>query len=146
MTGGVGIWGPDERLIQCNDAYRAVNRNIPAIVAPGTTLEAAARGAMRAQYELLDLPVPVDEVERLAKTIVEQHRRGEGALEFPVGPNAWTRLTAGAPSRAAAYRCSPTSASCASARASCAGSATSPRPHATRRRQPTRPSRPSSPP
>ena len=49
---------------------------------------------MRAQYELLDLPVPVDEVERLAKAIVEQHRRGEGALEFPIGPNAWTRLTA----------------------------------------------------
>ncbi len=94
MTGGVGIWGPDERLIQCNAAYRAVNRDIPDIVAPGTTLEAAARGAMRAQYELLDLPVPVDEVERLAKTIVELHRRGEGALEFPVGPNAWTRLTA----------------------------------------------------
>src|SRR6185295_7021434 len=40
------------------------------------------------------LPVPVDEVERLAKTIVELHRRGEGALEFPIGPNAWTRLTA----------------------------------------------------
>ena len=94
MTGGVGIWGPDERLIQCNAAYRAVNRDIPDIVAPGTTLEAAARAAMRAQYELLDLPVPVDEVERLAKAIVEQHRRGEGALEFPVGPNAWTRLTA----------------------------------------------------
>jgi len=94
MTGGVGIWGPEERLIQCNAAYRAVNRDIPDIVAPGTTLEAAARAAMRAQYELLDLPVPVDEVERLARTIVELHRRGEGALEFPIGPNAWTRLTA----------------------------------------------------
>src|SRR6185369_9887640 len=31
MTGGVGIWGPDERLIQCNAAYRAVNRDIPDI-------------------------------------------------------------------------------------------------------------------
>jgi signal transduction histidine kinase/DNA-binding NarL/FixJ family response regulator len=94
MTGGVGIWGPDERLIQCNAAYRAVNRDIPDIVRPGTTLEAAARGAMRAQYELLDLPVPTDEVERLAQSIVTQHRRGEGALEFPVGRDAWTRLTA----------------------------------------------------
>jgi signal transduction histidine kinase/DNA-binding NarL/FixJ family response regulator len=94
MTGGVGIWGPDERLIQCNAAYRAVNRDIPDIVQPGTTLEAAARAAMRAQYELLDLPVPTDEVERLARTVIEQHRRGEGALEFPIGPNAWTRLTA----------------------------------------------------
>ncbi len=94
MTGGVGIWGPDERLIQCNAAYRAVNRDIPDIVAPGTTLEAAARGAMRAQYDLLGLPVPNAEVERLATMIVEQHRRGEGALEFPVGTNAWTRLTA----------------------------------------------------
>jgi len=94
MTGGVGIWGPDERLIQCNAAYRAVNRDLSEIVQPGTTLETAARAAMRAQYELLDLPVPTDEVERLARTIVEQHRRGEGALEFPVGRNAWTRLTA----------------------------------------------------
>src|SRR5581483_147652 len=38
MTGGVGIWGPDERLIQCNAVYRAVNHNIPEIVTPGTTL------------------------------------------------------------------------------------------------------------
>jgi signal transduction histidine kinase/DNA-binding NarL/FixJ family response regulator len=94
MTGGVGIWGRDERLIQCNAAYRAVNRDIPDIVQPGTTLEAAARGAMRAQYELLELPVPGDEVERLAQAIVTLHRRGEGALEFPVGREAWTRLTA----------------------------------------------------
>ncbi|MFI5000817.1 MAG: PAS-domain containing protein [Reyranellales bacterium] len=94
MTGGVGIWGPDERLIQCNAAYRAVNRDIPAIVAPGTTLEAAANAAMRAQFTLLNLPVPEEEVARLAKTVIEQHRKGEGALEFPVGPGAWTRLTA----------------------------------------------------
>jgi signal transduction histidine kinase/CheY-like chemotaxis protein len=94
MTTGVGIWGPDERLIQCNAAYRAVNRDMPAIVRPGTTLEAAARAAMRAQYELLGLPVPHDEVERLATLVIEQHRRGEGALEFPIGENAWTRLTA----------------------------------------------------
>jgi len=94
LDGGVGIWDANERLIQCNAAYRAVNRDIPAIVQPGTTLEVAARAAMRAQYELLDLPVPEDETERLAKLIVEQHRKGEGALEFPTGPQTWTRLTA----------------------------------------------------
>ncbi|HEY2873117.1 MAG TPA: PAS-domain containing protein, partial [Reyranella sp.] len=94
LDGGVGIWDKDERLIQCNAAYRAVNRDIPAIVQPGTTLEAAARAAMRAQYELLDLSVPEKEVERLARTIIEQHRKGEGALEFPIGAQAWTRLTA----------------------------------------------------
>ncbi len=94
MTGGVGIWGPDERLIQCNAAYRAVNRDIPDIVRPGTTLEAAATAAMRAQYTLLNLPVAEEEVARLAKAVIEQHRKGEGALEFPAGPGAWTRLTA----------------------------------------------------
>ena len=94
LDGGVGIWDTNERLIQCNAAYRAVNRNIPAIVQPGTTLEAAARAAMRAQYELIDQPVPESEVERLARTIIEQHRKGEGALEFPIGPQNWTRLTA----------------------------------------------------
>ena len=94
MTGGVGIWGADERLIQCNDAYRKVNRDIPEIVAPGTTLEVAARSAMRAQYEFINLPAPVDEVEHLAQSIVELHRRGKGALEFPTGANTWTRLTA----------------------------------------------------
>ncbi|MFI5029510.1 MAG: PAS-domain containing protein [Reyranellales bacterium] len=94
LDGGVGIWDKDERLIQCNAAYRAVNRDIPAIVQPGTTLEAAARAAMRAQYEVLDLSVPEKEVERLARTIIEQHRKGEGALEFPIGEQAWTRLTA----------------------------------------------------
>jgi signal transduction histidine kinase/DNA-binding NarL/FixJ family response regulator/PAS domain-containing protein len=94
MTSGVAIWGPDERLIQCNDAYKAVNWNIPAIVTPGTTIEVAARAAMRAQYELIDQPVPEPEVEDLAQQIVKQHRLGKGALEFPIGPQAWTRLTA----------------------------------------------------
>ena len=94
MTGGVGIWDANERLIQCNAAYRAVNRDIPDIVQPGTTLEAAARAAMRAQYEILQLAPPQDEVERLAQAIVEQHRRGEGAIEYPVGADTWTRLTA----------------------------------------------------
>ena len=55
MTGGVGIWGPDEKLIQCNAAYRAVNSNIPDIVTPGTTLEVAADAAMRAQYTMMGL-------------------------------------------------------------------------------------------
>src|SRR6185295_714807 len=94
MTGGVGIWDENERLIQCNAAYRAVNRDIPDIVTPGTTLPVAARAAMRAQYELLGLPVDEREAGRLAQLIVEQHRKGEGALEFPAGPGAWTRLTA----------------------------------------------------
>jgi signal transduction histidine kinase/DNA-binding NarL/FixJ family response regulator len=94
LDGGVGIWDTDERLIQCNAAYRAVNRDIPAIVQPGTTLELAAHAAMRAQYELLDLPVPENEVARLARMIIEQHRKGEGALEFPTGTQSWTRLTA----------------------------------------------------
>src|SRR5471030_43089 len=58
MASGVAIWGPDERLIQCNDAYKAVNWNIPAIINTGTTIEVAARAAMRAQYELIDVPVP----------------------------------------------------------------------------------------
>jgi signal transduction histidine kinase/PAS domain-containing protein/DNA-binding NarL/FixJ family response regulator len=94
LDGGVGIWDANERLIQCNAAYRAVNRDIPAIVQPGTTLPMAARAAMRAQYEMLDLPVRENEVDRLARAIIEQHRKGEGALEFPTGPQSWTRLTA----------------------------------------------------
>ena len=94
MTGGVAIWGADERLIQCNAAYRAVNRDIPDIVTPGTTLAAASRAAMRAQFDLLNVPVPVDDVERLADTILRQHRTGGGALEFPTGPQSWTRLSA----------------------------------------------------
>src|SRR5471032_1358589 len=94
MTSGVAIWGPDERLIQCNDAYKAVNWNLPSIITPGTTIEIAARAAMRAQYELIDQPVPEAEVEDLAQQIVKQHHLGKGALEFPIGPQAWTRLTA----------------------------------------------------
>jgi len=94
MTSGVAIWGPDERLIQGNAAYRKVNWDLPAIVTPGTSLPVAAAAAMRAQYELLKLPVPEAEVARLTEGVVKQHRQGEGAFEFPVGPQAWTRLTA----------------------------------------------------
>ena len=94
MTGGVGIWGPDERLIQCNAIYRAVNHDIPEIVTPGTTLQAAATAAMRAQYTLANVPIREDEVRRLATAIVELHRRGEGDLEFPSGLETWTKLSA----------------------------------------------------
>jgi signal transduction histidine kinase/PAS domain-containing protein len=94
LTSGVAIWGPDERLIQCNDAYRQVNWNLPDIVTPGTTIAVAARAAMRAQYELLKLPVPEAEVARLTEAVIKQHRLGQGAMEFPIGPQAWTRLTA----------------------------------------------------
>jgi signal transduction histidine kinase/CheY-like chemotaxis protein len=94
MTGGVGIWGPDERLIQCNAAYRAVNRDIPEIVTPGTTIEVAANAAMRAQFTMAGLSVQEEEASRLAAAIIEQHRKGEGALEFTSGHGSWTRLTA----------------------------------------------------
>ncbi len=94
MTSGVAIWGPDERLIQGNAAYRKVNWDLPDIVTPGTSLPVAARAAMRAQYELLNQPVPEVEVARLTEAVVKQHRQGDGAFEFPVGPQAWTRLTA----------------------------------------------------
>jgi signal transduction histidine kinase/DNA-binding NarL/FixJ family response regulator len=94
MDSGVGIWDANERLIQCNSAYRAVNRGIPEIVRPGTTLEEAARAAMRAQYEMVGRPVQEEEAERMARLIIDQHRRGDGALEFPYGPQTWTRLTA----------------------------------------------------
>ena len=94
LTSGVAIWGPDERLIQCNDAYRQVNWNLADIVTPGTTIPVAARAAMRAQYELLKLPVPEAEVATLTEAVIKQHRLGQGAMEFPIGPQAWTRLTA----------------------------------------------------
>ena len=94
MDGGVGIWDENERLIRCNAAYRALHHDIPEIVTPGTTLEVAARAAMRAQYEMVGRPVQEEEAERMARLVIDQHRRGDGALEFPYGPQTWTRLTA----------------------------------------------------
>ena len=43
LDGGVGIWDADERLIQCNAAYRFVCRDIPEVVAAGH--HARGRGA-----------------------------------------------------------------------------------------------------
>jgi signal transduction histidine kinase/DNA-binding NarL/FixJ family response regulator len=94
MTGGVGIWGPDERLIQCNAVYRTVNQNIPEIVTPGTTLSAAATAAMRAQFTLAGQPVDEAEARRMAEAVIALHRKGEGDLEFPSGHGSWTKLTA----------------------------------------------------
>jgi signal transduction histidine kinase/CheY-like chemotaxis protein/HPt (histidine-containing phosphotransfer) domain-containing protein len=93
LDGGVGIWDSDERLIQCNAAYRFVCRDIPAVVDPGTTLEAAARAAMRQQFEGLGKPVDEAEAERLSQQIIDIHRRGEGALELPYMEQSWTRMT-----------------------------------------------------
>jgi signal transduction histidine kinase/DNA-binding NarL/FixJ family response regulator len=93
LDGGVGIWDSDERLIQCNAAYRFVCRDIPEVVEPGTTLEAAAHAAMRAQFEMDGRPVDPAEAERLTRLIIEIHRRGEGALELPYMEQSWTRMT-----------------------------------------------------
>ena len=94
LDGGVGIWDKDERLIQCNAAYRVVCREIPEVVTPGTTLEVAARAAMRGQFDPVGQPIDEAESERLAQQIIDIHRRGEGALELPYMEQAWTRLTA----------------------------------------------------
>jgi len=93
LDGGVGIWDSQERLIQCNAAYRRVCRDIPEVVEPGTTLEVAARSAMRAQFVMDGKPVDEVEAERLAQTIIEIHRRGDGALELPYMEQSWTRMT-----------------------------------------------------
>src|SRR5204863_10073705 len=80
MDGGVGIWDENERLIRCNSAYRALHHDIPEIVSPATTLEVAARAAMRAQYEMVGRPVQEEEAERRGARFLDQQRRGDAPV------------------------------------------------------------------
>ena len=110
---------------------------------PGTTIPVAARAAMRAQYELLNLPVPEDEV-------ATAHRGGDQAghawararWNSRSGPQAWTRLHGRAHQvgrlRVAVqrhHRAAPPS------ERSAPGARRAPRRRATRRRRPTGPRR-----
>jgi signal transduction histidine kinase/DNA-binding response OmpR family regulator len=93
MSGGVAIWGPDERLIQCNANYRAIVRELPEAVTPGVPLDKAAHAAIYARPDGQG-SVPPGQEETAVAAILKQHRDGEGAYEFALGSGRWTRLTA----------------------------------------------------
>ncbi|HEX9329622.1 MAG TPA: PAS-domain containing protein, partial [Reyranella sp.] len=92
MSGGVAIWGADERLIQCNAAFRSSMRDLPEVVTPGASLATAIRAAI---YYRIDGQggVPPGQEEVAIAAVLKLHRDGVGAYEFALGDDRWTRLT-----------------------------------------------------
>jgi two-component system cell cycle sensor histidine kinase PleC len=145
MTGGVGIWDANERLIQCNAAYRAVNRDIPDIVQPGTTLE-RRRGRRCARSTRSPARAAAGRGRAAGPGDRRAASRGEGAIEYPVGADTWTRLTASRTKSGGFVSLFTDISELRQRQRELAANATSPRRRRTRRKRPTRRSRPSSPP
>ncbi len=92
LSDGVAIWSADEKLLKCNEVYRASMRRVPEAVTPGTSLEAAVRAAARLEIDGRSA-VPPGSEEALIAGILAQHRGGSGAVEFPTGKGRWARLS-----------------------------------------------------
>ena len=86
MDDGIAFLDRDERLVQCNEAYRRFMQGLPEIVTPGVVL----RDAVHHAAKVLKPPRETPEVwaERQLTTL----RSGRPAL-IPYGPNKWARVS-----------------------------------------------------
>ena len=140
MDDGIAFLDSDERLLQCNEAYRRFMQGLPEIVTPGVGLTAAVQHAGKVVAPPGETPAAW--ADRQLATL----RSGRPAL-IPYGPREMgariAALRGRPPRRRAGER---RLARSATASASSSRRWSPPRSRATRPRPPTRPSRPSSPP
>ena len=92
LSDGVAIWSADEKLVRCNEVYRASVRRLPEAVTPGTSLERAVRAATGLEIDGRSA-VPPGGQEAVVAGILAQHRAGSGTAEFPTGKGRWARLS-----------------------------------------------------
>ena len=86
MDDGIAFLDSDERLIQCNEAYRRFMRHLPEIVTPGTDLRAAMRHAGKV------VAPPNEDSTVWADRQLATLQSGRPAL-IPYGPKQWARVS-----------------------------------------------------
>ncbi|GEP54293.1 PAS-domain containing protein [Reyranella soli] len=86
MDDGIAFLDRDERLVQCNEAYRRFMQGLPEIVTPGVVLRDAVHFAGKV------LKPPKETPEAWAERQLTTMRSGRPAL-IPYGPDKWARIS-----------------------------------------------------
>ncbi|SEP08079.1 Signal transduction histidine kinase [Rhodospirillales bacterium URHD0017] len=86
MDDGIAFLDRDERLVQCNEAYRRFMQGLPEIITPGVVLHDAVHFAGRV------LKPPKETPEAWAERQLATMRSGRPAL-IPYGPSKWARIS-----------------------------------------------------
>ena len=86
MDDGIAFLDSDERLVQCNEAYRRFMQGFPEIVTPGVVLRDAVHHAAKV------LKPPRETPEAWAERQLATLRSGRPAL-IPYGPDKWARVS-----------------------------------------------------
>ncbi|HLM16097.1 MAG TPA: PAS-domain containing protein [Reyranella sp.] len=86
MDDGIAFLDSDERLVQCNEAYRRFMQGFPEIVTPGVVLRDAVHHAAKV------LKPPRETPEAWAERQLMTLRSGRPAL-IPYGPDKWARVS-----------------------------------------------------
>ena len=79
------LWGPDDRLVLCNDAFRAINAAVPEAVEPGILYA----DHVRIQMEKGCYPDAVGNEEEWYRNRLEQHRNPAGPMERRRQNDTW---------------------------------------------------------
>lgn len=89
MSGGFVMWDEDDRLIMCNQAYKALYEKSAPYIVPGATFEEIIRGGVaNGQY-----PQAGDDKETFIKDLVAWHRAGQGSFERLLPDGTWLLVT-----------------------------------------------------
>lgn len=86
LDDGIAFLDSDERLVQCNEAYRRFMQNLPEIVTPGVALDGAVRHAGHL------IAPPGETAEAWAIRQLDTLRTGRPAL-IPYGAKKWARVS-----------------------------------------------------
>ncbi|MFZ5781163.1 MAG: ATP-binding protein [Pseudomonadota bacterium] len=86
LDDGIAFLDSDERLVQCNEAYRRFMQNLPEIVTPGVALDGAVRHAGGL------VAAPGETAESWADRQLATLRSGRPAL-IPYGVKKWARVS-----------------------------------------------------
>ncbi len=88
LPDGVVIWGPDDRLVVCNQRYRELNAALADILIPGLDYGDYARSAVqRGLIETGD-----GDVGDLVRDSLERHRRIPDEFEDSLADGRWARI------------------------------------------------------
>ena len=76
----MSLWGPDDRLVMCNDRFRQLNARVPSMCKPGTLFEDHIRAVVN-DGQL----VPVNDSETWIQERLSRRKDPRGTFEMPRG-------------------------------------------------------------
>ena len=85
---GLALYGPDDKLVLCNDRYREMYPVVADMIQPGMAFEELVRAAAaRNAYA-----VPPEQLEAFLQERLAAHRRGDGVSEHRLHDGRWLQV------------------------------------------------------